>query len=353
MVKRLARLGLLLAGLGVAVWIVRAVGWPAVRANVAAIGGWFIGLVALYGLAQLAFMAGWWIVIERRLRSAGFLRLFGVYLAGDSVNYLVPSGNLAGEPLKAGLLRDTWGMGQALISITVHKHAELLAQWIFLVGGTAIALSEFDVPAPVTLAAVGFLGVLGGSLLLLTWVLRRGTYLPVLNRLAAWKPLAARLLRHRPAAEALDGRLQAFYREQGPQFAAATALCLVGWCGGLLETYIVLRLLSPGQGWGTAVAIEALAMSLNSLFLFIPGRVGSAEGVRAGVFLLLGLPAAQGVAYGIVRRGRELIWIVPGLVVLLTRQAGWLGRVWRPAPARGEPGLEPAATPTISGADRG
>jgi len=352
-VKPLARVGLLLAGVGLAVWIVRAVGWSAVRANFAAIGWWFVGLVALYALAQLAFMLGWWIVIERRLRSTGFLRLFGVYLAGDSVNYLVPSGNLAGEPVKAGLLRETWGVGQALTSITVHKHAEVLAQWIFLVGGTAIALSGFDVPTWVRLAAVGFLGVLGGSLLGLTWVLRRGTYLPALDRLAAWPPLAARLLRHRAAAEALDGRLQAFYRGQGPQFAAATGLCLVGWCGGLVETYIILRLLSPGQGWVAAVAVEALAMILNNLFLFIPGRAGGAEGVRAGVFLLLGLPAAQGVAYGIARRGRELLWIVPGLLILLVRQAGWLGRVWRPAPARGEPHAEPAATASFPRADRG
>ena len=351
--KQLARLGLFLAGLGVAVWIARAVGWPAVRANFAAVGGWCIGLVALYGLAQLAFMHGWWVVIERRLRSAGFLRLFGVYLAGDSVNYLVPSGNLAGEPAKAGLLRETWGMGQALTSITVHKHAELVAQWVFMVAGVAIALFHFDVPAPVTLAAAAVLAGLGGSLLALTWLLRTGTYLPVLNRLAAWKPLAARVLRHRAAAEALDGRLRAFYREQGPRFAAATGLCLVGWGGALVETYIILRLLSPGQGWLTAVAIEALAMTLNNLFFFIPGRAGSAEGVRAGVFLLLGLPLAQGVAYGIVRRGRELIWLVPGLLVLLKRQAGWLGQVGRPAPARSEPPLEPASTASISGADRG
>jgi glycosyltransferase 2 family protein len=352
-VKRLAHIGLFLAGLGVAVWIVRAVGWPAVRANFAAIGWWFLGLVVLYGLAQLAFMSGWWIVIERRLRSAGFWRLFGVYLAGDSVNYLVPWGNLAGEPVKAGLLRETWGMSQALTSITVHKHAELLAQWAFMAGGTAVALFYFAVPALVTLAAVAVLIGLGGSLLCVTWFLRRGTYLPVLNRLAAWKPLAARLQRHRDAAEALDGRLRAFYRDEGPRFAASTGLCLLGWCGGLLETYIVLHLLSPGQGWVTALAIEALAMTLNNLFLFIPGRVGSAEGVRAGVFLLLGLPVAQGVAYGIVRRGRELIWFVPGLLVLLKQHAGWLGQVWRPTPLRGEPNREPAAAATFSGADRG
>jgi uncharacterized protein (TIRG00374 family) len=352
-VSRLARLGLLLAGLGVTVWIVRAVGWPAVRANFAAIGAWVVGLVALYGLAQLAFMAGWWVVIERRLRSAGFLRLFGVYLAGDSVNYLVPSGNLAGEPLKAGLLRQDWGMGQALTSITVHKHVEFLAQWIFMVGGTAIALFHFELATPVAVGTVAVLGGLGVSLVLLTWVLRRGTYLPVLNRLAAWKPLADRLLRHRAAAKALDGRLRTFYREQGSRFAAATAFCFLGWCGGLLETYIILRLLSPGQGWLMAAAIEALAMTLNNLLLFLPARVGGAEGVRVGVFVLLGLPAAQGVAYGIVRRGRELIWLVPGLLVLLGEHAGWLGPLWRPDPAAAESSLEPTSTTTTPGPGRG
>jgi uncharacterized membrane protein YbhN (UPF0104 family) len=84
----------------------------------------------------------------------------------------------------------------------------------------------------------------------------------------------------------------------------------------MLETYLILRLLSPSASWGTALAVEALAMALNNMLLFVPGRVGSAEGVRAAVFVLLGMPAALGVAYALVRRGRELVWVLPGLVVL-------------------------------------
>ena len=58
-------------------------------------------------------------------------------------------------------------------------------------------------------------------------------------------------------------------------------------------------------------------MTLNNAFLFIPGRVGTAEGIRVGVFLLVGLPAAQGAAYAVLRRGRELVWTIPGLLLLL------------------------------------
>jgi hypothetical protein len=55
-------------------------------------------------------------------------------------------------------------------------------------------------------------------------------------------------------------------------------------------------------------------MALNNMLLFIPGRVGSAEGIRVGVFLVLGFPAGPGAAYSLVRRGRELAWVLPGLL---------------------------------------
>jgi uncharacterized protein (TIRG00374 family) len=338
MLKSWGRVGALVAGVGLTAWILWAVGWPAIAANVSAIGPWFFALVGLYLFPQLAFMAGWWVVFHPRLRYSRFLPLFGVYLAGDSVNYLVPSGNMAGEPVKAHLVRDAVGLGHAVASITVHKHAELVAQWMFLVAGTAICLWHFHLPTPVTLAVGGILIFLGGSLLALSWALQRGSLTALLQRVAAWRPVAALVRRHRASLEALDARIATFYRARGRWFAAATAWCLIGWCGGLLESYLVLRLLAPEAAWPTAVAVETLAMTLNSVIAFIPGRLGSAEGVRVGVCMLLGLPAALGVTYGLVRRGRELIWIVPGLVVLLRWHAGRLLRLgFAPSPGGDTP----------------
>jgi uncharacterized membrane protein YbhN (UPF0104 family) len=147
--------------------------------------------------------------------------------------------------------------------------------------------------------------------------LPRRTYSPILNVLGHWKPLARLILRFEEPARRVDGRIASFYAEHPRRFAASTLLCFVGWCGGLLETWLVLRLLAPRAGFLEAFAIEGLAMTLNNLFLFIPGRIGSAEGVRVVVFLLLGLTAAQGAAYGLVRRGREIAWMVPGLLLLM------------------------------------
>jgi uncharacterized membrane protein YbhN (UPF0104 family) len=324
--KRHYQIGLLLAGVAVTGWILWTVGLATLASNLSMIGTRVLVLIALYLFAQLAFMVAWWVLMDSEVRAGGFLKLFGVYLAGDTVNYVVPSGNLGGEAVKAYLMKEELGFGRALTSIVIHKHAELVAQCILLVGGLAICFTYFELPRLVIVASTVIVGGLGGSLLLMTWVLKSGTISPMLRRLADWRPLASYLQTHQLAADALTTRIRAFYEDQWRLFLLATGWCLIGWCGGLLETYLVLQILSPAEGWRTVVAIETMVMAFNMLFVFVPARLGSAEGVRAGVFLLVGLPAAEGVAYGVIRRARELAWLLPGLVVLWKRHLGWFAQ---------------------------
>jgi uncharacterized membrane protein YbhN (UPF0104 family) len=79
-------------------------------------------------------------------------------------------------------------------------------------------------------------------------------------------------------------------------------------------------------------------MLLNNMFLFVPGRAGTAEGVRTGVFVLLGLPASTGVAYGLVRRAREILWVLPGLAFVGHRAAA--------SPTRNPVGSSPKLAPS-------
>ena len=316
---------LILAGLVGLIWLCGRIGWPAIRANIALIGTWFFLLVVLYLFAQMAFMAGWWVLIGSRARRIGYWRMFGVYLVGDSINYFVPPANLTGEPVKAHLLSKSVGFSRSVTSIMVHKHAEIVAQVVFLSLGLSMAVAQFALPTGLRVVALGLAGGMGVLVVVTFWVLKRrafGALLRGLMRIGI-KPEQIKPQWH--ATASLDRWLALFYKTRMPVFYWATFLCLLGWCGGLLETYLVLQWLSAKPSLGTAVAVESLAMALNSLIFFIPGRVGSAETVRVAVFSVLGLPAAQGAVYSIIRRGREVTWAIPGLLILLAIKTGIAG----------------------------
>jgi len=315
---RHARAILFLVGVVIALVLVWRTGWPAVEANLALIGWRFAGLVALYLLAEIAFVLGWRGVMEPRPPLSSIPDLLRIYLAGNTLNYLAP-GSVAGEPVRANMLRDRMKTSGAIASVTIFKHAHMLSQSFFVAVGLGVAVVYFDLPAAVRWTALGSLVVLTGLLILMTWALQKGTFEPLLLAASRFKPLARRFARYRDGARALDELIRRFYADRPHHFFSAAGWCLLGWCGGLLETYIVLRLMAPGRGWATAFAVESLAMLLNNMFLFVPGRAGTAESVRTGVFVLLGLPASTGVAYGLVRRARELLWVVPGLVFLAHR----------------------------------
>jgi uncharacterized protein (TIRG00374 family) len=312
--SRIARIALLTGGVALAVLLVWRTGWTSVQANLAVIGWRFFGLTALYLLAEIAFSMGWRAVMEPRPPLSSLPDILRMYLVGNSLNYLSP-GSVAGEPVRASMLRSRLGTSRAISSVTVFKHAHLLSQTLFVATGLGVALVYFDLPSAARWAAIVSLVILLGLLALMTWALRKGSFGPIVAGLARFRPLRARLERYRESARSLDDVIRRFYAHHHRDFLAATAWTFAGWCGGLLETYLLLRMLAPGRGAAAAFAVESLAMLLNNMFLFVPGRAGTAEGVRIGVFVLLGMPASTGVAYGLVRRTRELLWVLPGLLL--------------------------------------
>src|SRR5262249_28316558 len=257
-----------LAGLGLGAFLVWKTGWPAIQANLASIGWKFFGLVALYLLAEIAFSMSWRLVMDPMPPLSSLPGILRIYLAGNALDYLAP-GRVAGEPVRANMLRDRMEPSGAIASVTIFKHAHLLSQTFFVAAGMAVAVVYFDLPGAVRWAALGSLVVLCGLLVLMTWGLQKGSFEPILTALSRFPPLAARLARPRETARRLDGEIRRFYVHHRKRFFASAVWCLGGWCGGLLETYLVVKMLAPGRGWETACAVESLAMAVNNMFLFV------------------------------------------------------------------------------------
>jgi len=313
--------------------LVRQAGWSEVREYVVRIGPWFPAVIALNLLMQSGFVLALRAILRTGNGDRPFFRLYRIYWMGDAGNYLIPGG---GEAVKALLLYELGGGAEAAAALTLHKQAELAAQCAFAVIGVGATLLFFDLPRAVAAVALAGTLLLLVVLLLLTRALARSPFSGVLRRLARWPFLARRLESLHAGARDADSRIASFHAQHPRRFAAASAFCLLGYAGGLLEAWLVLRLLAPAAGWPSRLAVEVLPMVLNNAVLFIPGKLGAAEGIRTGVFLLIGLSASQGAAFAILRRARELAWVAPGWALLaLERFRGRRGALL--SPFSGEP----------------
>lgn len=284
--------------------------------QIASIVPLFLFLVALYTAAQLAFCLGWWAVLADRPAALSFSRLFSMYLAGDCLNYVSP-GNVGGEPVRAGLLAAKTGAVRATASVAIHRYAELCAQSLLVAAGLCVMLVRSKLPAGlVALASTGLL-VLLGFLLLLGRALAGRTP-------ERWR--AAIASRARPGgriASALAGlgrleeelsRLRAGGRRR---FLLAVSFCFAGWCGGLVETYLILRTLSPGANLAAAVGVEVLCMLANTAVPFVPAKLGTADAARLTIAgLVAGISPSTAAVYAVTRRGREIAWAAIGAVAL-------------------------------------
>ena len=92
-------------------------------------------------------------------------------------------------------------------------------------------------------------------------------------------------------------------------------LAFVNWLLGAVEIYYTLLFLGHPISWADAWIIEAVAQLVRTGTFFIPASIGAQE----GAFLLVcgaitGSPTL-GVSVSVVRRLREVIWIVWGFTL--------------------------------------
>jgi len=82
-----------------------------------------------------------------------------------------------------------------------------------------------------------------------------------------------------------------------------------------------LSVLAIPAGVGIAAVIETLGSGVRFASFLVPGSLGVLEGAYTGLFAALGLGASAGLAFSLVGRARQAVWIGVGLVVLVAARA--------------------------------
>jgi len=284
--------------------------------------GW--GFVIVFGQELLAILfntLGWVLLLPPEHRKASFGTLTGIRLAGDAVNYATPTATIGGEFVKARLLARHVPMPVALSSVSLTVLVQFVSQVLFVLLALPLFASLLSDRSGGGVV-FGGLGLLLVIVAVIAFMARRGDLFRTMHRLLDRMPLVPRAWlpaeeRWREMDEHVFGVLASRPRDS----LLALLLFVAGWLMGAVEVYFTLWFLGAGVGWATAISIEALSVLVDVGTFFVPAKIGTQEGGKYAIFLLLGLDPANGFALGCVRRLREIGWASVGLVIF-----GWFQR---------------------------
>lgn len=305
------RAALLIGGVVVLAILVTRVGVESVLSVLSRLAWWQLVLVCIpYGLIMAMDTLGWRYAFIAS--PPPYLRMLAARTAGEAVNIVTALGSVGGEAVKIWLLRPAVPYQESVPSVIVAKTTSTIAQTLLLLLGLVLALTTLAVDGDVIWAMLGLLAVelllVGGFLVTqVAGLVRRA------GRLLAWSGL----VEDASSAEQLDARLRRYYRESWRRFLLSVSFHFGGWLLGALEVLVILHVLEIPAGLATATVIEAFGSGVRFATFLVPGSLGVLEGANTGVFAALGLGASAGLAFSLVRRARQGVWIGIGLAVLV------------------------------------
>jgi putative membrane protein len=276
--------------------------------------GW-LGLLAVtaFHLPQLFFSALAWQAIAGpggpRLPLRTYLLLRWIR---EAVNNLLPLAQIGGEFVVVRLLHKRGvRLAQAVGSTIADLLLEMGTQVLFTVLGTVLL---------VHIVGHSEVSDLATRALLIAALLVAGAFV------ALWLGLAAAIetavLRFGrsfgwPATAGISGlhdALTSCFR--APVRVTLGALShLVSWLLGGIEVCLALHFFGNDIGIDAGLVIESLGQALKTVGFAVPGAIGVQEGGYVVVCRLLGISPETAIALSLIKRIREAVLGIPGLVL--------------------------------------
>ncbi|MCZ6513053.1 MAG: flippase-like domain-containing protein [Nitrospinae bacterium] len=307
----------LIVGVLLFIWAVRSVEVTEVSGLLSHIGAGFFLVVTAYGLVAGFDALSWKYAFKPE--EAGKIHLFPllrIRTIGEAFNAITPLGTLGGEPVKAHLLKEQYGLTykQSAASQVVARTTLMVSLVLFMIPGIVFLFMGNDGSEAFKVSSLT--GLITFSILIFLFLLFQVT--GTLSRIAhgfnrlfpAKTPRAS--LEH---LVALCGMMSGYYREHRGLFLKSVVYGFLGWAAGIVELYVTLYYLGTPLALRELWIIESLLQLVRMGSFFIPLSLGAQEGGLIVIFVAMGMAGPLGLAVSLVRRIRELIWIGLGLLL--------------------------------------
>ena len=317
---KLFKLIFLIIGLGLLAWTFQEIEIEETLDLISNIGFGFLLVLAVYFVAFLFDTLTWQLtVLSVPVNKKWTSRFFLLRLAGEAFNNILPAASLGGEPVKAFLLKNIYGLNyrEGIASLILARTINTLALVLLLIIGFILMINSniFDEGYNQT-AGVG-LGIL--SFLIVFFFFIQRFKVTSLMTIALSKIQMFRWLERSVHYVAeIDDVLSRFYVNHSTRANSALTLAFVNWVLGVIEIYIIMEFIGHPISLADAWILESAVQLVRTATFFIPASIGAQE----TVFLIIGSAVTGSPTVGftaaIVKRAREVIWIIVGLLVFYT-----------------------------------
>lgn len=276
--------------------------------------GWgFVVVLPFQIFDHMLNATGWLLAFTPAEASkVSFWDLVRVRVAGDGVNYLTPSGNIAGEFVRPGMLRSSLPNEAKVTSVFIAKATQSVGQALFVLFGLIYLLNA---RAYAFKAGQAGWAAAGMSVILFGVSLVIGLFAA---RPPAW--LKSRFPSAVEKTEPVRLKLREYLRRHPGRLLGSIFFFMLGYSWGAAEIWLICYFLGFPVGPETALCIEFLSNIVDSFAFMVPAKIGTQEAGKTVIFKGLGLAADVGFTAGLIRHSREMLWAGVGLGLYAAHQ---------------------------------
>ncbi len=246
-----------------------------------------------------------------------FKDLFLIRLAGESLNWVIPSANFAGEPMKAYFLKKhNVPMVDGMTSVVISKTLMMISQIIFVMIGVTLLLYKLNVSGSRLTSSIAIILLGIPIIIFIVFIQKHGLFTFLLKLLRMFRIRIRYIEEKEDKLRELDKNIYHFYSHNKKKAFYSLVYYFLGWLAGLIEVFLILYLLNIPIDTVSVYVIESLSTAARGVTSFIPGSVGGQEGGIIAIFASLKLSTSIALTFGILRRFRQLIWTGIGLLIL-------------------------------------
>jgi len=309
-----------LIGLAAATTMIAASGYDQVIAALAQAGWGIIWTSLFHVIPMICCIIGWRALMPGRKRPSYPFFFYLLWLRA-SVNNLLPVARIGGEVLAVRLMtKHGIRKGPAIAATVVETTMSVVAVFLFNVIGAILFTLRvgdrhigwqlgigllFSMPVILALAAVQRIGFFGLLSKIFALMFRE-----------KWAQFAG-------GAARLDRAVRTVYRRR-----LRVLVCgfwqFVSWVMGVGEIWLALGFLGHPLPLTECFMVEALIQAASSAAFVVPGALGVQEAAFLVLGHALGLPTDIAAALAVIRRCRDLLLYIPGLIIWQVQEGRWL-----------------------------